>query len=284
MTDHELEQRLRSWYRAEIPGDETAPAALRSSIPAIPVTVPSAGRRGGTRGRGFTLLAAAALVALLAGTAIVGARLLDPLPGPSATAATWTATGSMPNSHVNHTATLLPDGRVLMVGAYDSDGAPASAELYDPSTGSWKATGDMTRGRAEHTATLLLDGRVLVAGGGDSGTARTNTAELYDPSTGSWTATGDMTEARSGHTATLLPDGRVLVAGAGGDNGVASATAELYDPRTGTWTATANMMERHSYHTSTLLPDGTVLVAGGGESIAPSCTSRAPGRGPPPRR
>jgi Tol biopolymer transport system component len=264
MTDHELEQRLRDWYRSEIPEDEMAPAALRSSLRAIPAAVPAVWR-GGTRGRGFTLLAAAALVGLLAGTAIVGAILLNPPPVPPTTPAVWTTTGGMLNNHVNHTATLLPDGRVLVVGAYDSDGAPASAEVYDPSTGSWTATGDMTRGRAEHTATLLPDGRVLVAGGGDSGTARTNTAELYDPSTGSWTATGDMIEARSGHTATLLPDGRVLVAGAGGVEGAASATAELYDPRTGAWTATANMAETHSYHAATLLRDGTVLVAGGTE-------------------
>jgi Tol biopolymer transport system component len=264
MTDHELELRLRDWYRSEIPEDEMAPAALRSSLQAIPVAVPAVWR-GGTRGRGFTLLAAAALVGLLAGTAIVGTILLKPPPVPPTTPAVWTTTGRMLNNHVNHTATLLPDGRVLVVGAYDSDGAPASAELYDPSTGSWTATGDMTRGRAEHTATLLPDGRVLVAGGGDSGTARTNTAELYDPSTGSWTATGDMIEARSGHTATLLPDGRVLVAGAGGVEGAASATAELYDPRTGAWTATANMAETHSYHAATLLRDGTVLVAAGTE-------------------
>jgi hypothetical protein len=259
MTDDQLELRLRDWYRAEIPADETAPTALRATLTTIPRPLSVSSRRFASR-RGITLLAAAALVGLLAGAAAVGGLLRPPAPP---IPAFWTATGSMPNSHVNHTATLLPDGRVLVVGAYNSDGAPASAELYDPSTGSWTATGDMTRGRAEHTATLLPDGRVLVAGGGDSGTARTATAELYDPSTGSWTATGDMIEARSGHTATLLADGRVLVAGAGGVDGAASATAELYDPRSGTWTATANMVERHSYHAATLLPDGTVLVAGG---------------------
>jgi galactose oxidase-like protein len=265
MTDHELEQRLRDWYRSEIPADEMAPAALRSSLQAIPGGVPAV-RRGGAGGRGFTLLAAAALLGLLAGTAIVGAILMNPPHVPTTTPAVWTTTGRMLNDHVNHTATLLLDGRVLVVGASDADGAPASAELYDPRTGSWTATGDMSRGRAEHTATLLPDGRVLVAGGGDSGTGRTNTAELYDPSTGTWTATGDMIEPRSGHTATLLPDGRVLVAGAGGVEGAASATAELYDPGTGTWTATANMAEEHSYHAAMLLPDGTVLVAGGGVS------------------
>jgi WD40 repeat protein len=264
MTDHELEQRLRAWYQAEIPADEMAPAALRSSLRSIPVSAPAAWRSR-TRGRAFTLLAAAALVSAVVGMAIVGSRLLNP-PPPVPTAPTWTTTGSLSNTHVNHTATLLPDGRVLVTGAYDADGAPASAELYDPNTGVWTSTGNMTRGRAEHTATLLPNGLVLVAGGGDSGTARTNTAELYDPAAGTWTATGDMNVARSGHTATLLPDGRVLVSGSGGVDGVANGTAELYDPGTGTWTATVNMVTGHAYHTSTLLPDGTVLVAGGSDA------------------
>jgi hypothetical protein len=223
-------------------------------------------------------LAAAAVIGVLAvgGFYLLNSRTPEiggPSPAPTGTPSvgpshfvvppTWVPTGSMINIHVNHTATLLPDGRVLVTGAYVIDGPPGAAELYDPRTGAWTPTGAMTRWRAEHTATLLLDGRVLVAGGGDSGTARTNSSELYDPSTGSWTPTGDMTEARSGHTATLLTDGRVLVAGAGGVDGAGSASAELYDPRTGTWTATPDMVERHSYHAATLLPDGTVLVVGG---------------------
>jgi hypothetical protein len=82
MTDHELEQRLRDWYRAEIPAEETAPAALRSSVRAIPAAVPAVWR-GGTRGHGFTLLAAAALVGLLAGSAVLGGRFLTPPPVPT---------------------------------------------------------------------------------------------------------------------------------------------------------------------------------------------------------
>jgi hypothetical protein len=144
-------------------------------------------------------------------------------------AATWTATGNMTQGRRFGctTATLLPDGKVLMVG--DQDQVSPSAERYDPSSGSWTATGSMAEVRIGCTATLLPDGRVLVAGGNDGPLA---SAELYNPRTGSWTPTGTMTKRRVGHTATLLQDGRVLVAG-GYHGGDALASAELYDQGSG---------------------------------------------------
>jgi len=187
------------------------------------------------------------------------AELFDPGTG------TWIATPRMIEARAGHSATLLSDGSVLVVGG---SGNFLTAELFDPSTGMWIATGSTSTPQGGgHTATLLADGRVLVAGGNPgSEFDPLATAELYDPTTGRWTVTTSMATARSWHTATLLADGRVLVVGGGSDERgeeVPSAAAELYDPRSGRWTATAKVSEARFGHTATLLPDGTVLVAGG---------------------
>ncbi len=157
---------------------------------------------------------------------------------------------------------------VLVAGGFDSTfNASASAELYDPASGTWTATGNLNTARAFHTATLLPNGMVLVAGGHDGPTFAPSdvlsSAELYDPASGTWTVTGSLNTARYLHTATLLPNGMVLVAG--GITGFnAFASAELYDPASGTWTA--HGQPKHS----TLLSHGHLAA----QRHGPCCSGR----------
>jgi hypothetical protein len=157
---------------------------------------------------------------------------------------------------------LLPNGQVLIVGGYNGSSYLASAELYDPASGTWTATGSLNTARRYHTATLLPNGQVLVAGGA-SGSGWLASAEVYDPANGTWTATNSLNTARGSHTATLLPDGTVLVVGGWNASSGNLASAELYDPASGTWTTTGPMPIARYFHTVTLLPNGKVLVAGG---------------------
>lgn len=187
---------------------------------------------------------------------------LQKITDPDPAAGTWTAASSLPAARSEHTATALPNGKVLVTGGTGTGGALASTLLYNPDSDSWTTVGALATARYYHTATLLPNGKVLVAGGyGTSGLLAS--AELYDPATGVWTTTGSLATPRRLFTATLLPDGKVLTAGGYGGTSGQLTSAELYDPATGTWSATGSLTVKRGTHTANLLPNGKVLLAGG---------------------
>jgi len=163
-----------------------------------------------------------------------------------------------------HTATALPDGRVLVAGGFTGEErAVLSAEAYDPVMGRFSRLPRLNTPRHSHTATLLPSGKVLLVGGYGAGTTTLASAELFDPVSGTFTPTEPMLEARAGHIAVPLADGKVLIAGGVGPEWRFLSSAELYDPRTGRFSRTGPMTVARESHTAVRLLDGRVLIAGG---------------------
>lgn len=177
---------------------------------------------------------------------------------------------SMSIGRSGHTATVLKNGKVLIVGGWTGRyQLRRSAELYDPSTNTFAPTGNLNVERAGNTATLLPDGRVLIAGGEDRREDALASAELYDPDTGTFTLTGNMAEPRGAHTATALKDGKVLIIGGGSGHYPSQnvyRSAELFDPATGKFTPAGEMTVSRHKHAAILLRSGRVLIVGGSDN------------------
>jgi Galactose oxidase, central domain/Kelch motif len=169
-----------------------------------------------------------------------------------------------------HSATLLPDGRVLIAGGMRRNrDFYKSAELYSPATGKFERSGEMSIARVGQAAVLLPSGKVLIAGGW-VGDGCTDSAELYDPATGQFSVIGKMTTRRGRPSATLLADGDVLITGgADHDSPGGISSAELFRSATFSFQAIEPMHYARIAHTATLLKDGRVLIVGGrGETLA----------------
>jgi hypothetical protein len=181
----------------------------------------------------------------------------------------WSSAGSMSVPRWSHTATTLPNGRVLVTGGEATSGAPyfvhQTTETYDPVSRTWSMAAPLAFQRSQHSAAILSNGRVLIAGGFDVLGQPYASCELYDPSTGLWTPAGSMAATRYDFTATHLNDDSVLAA-AGIVAGDWGSSAERYFPATNTWVATGSLHGAFEQHSANLLQNGSVLVSGGGGS------------------
>jgi N-acetylneuraminic acid mutarotase len=185
----------------------------------------------------------------------------------------FTSVGNLNHARVDHTASLLPSGKVLVAGGVDSSSTPLTGgEVFNPATGTWANTANsMTSGHAEHAAATLPSGKVLVMGGSSDATG--GQVESYDPVTNRFTRVKNLLVGRNYVAGTVLPTGQALVVGGLATQSAPIASPELYDPASDTWSTTGSWSSDRFGHTATRLNDGTVLVPGGAGDVTSYMTS-----------
>jgi hypothetical protein len=167
-------------------------------------------------------------------------------------------TGQLNIERRSHTATLLENEKVLIVGGDNQNGMVGQAEIFDPIPKTSALAAALITSRTDHSATRLSDGRVLVIGGRDHAGSLQST-EVYNPLTTSFVAGPAMMRARSGHTATMLANDRILVVG-----GDLFGSAEIYDPVTQSFSlVTGSLKTPRKFHSAVLLQNGQVMIVGG---------------------
>ena len=170
-------------------------------------------------------------------------------------------------ARTSHTATLLTNSELLVVGGENQNGFVTEAEIYDPATGSFSVSGNLNTPRADHSATRLADGRVLIAGGrGNLGPL--NTTEIFDPTSGAFTNGPNLNSARAGHSATKLDDGRIVFAGGDTTGGI-----EILDAVAGASSSASAMSGARSMHSAAVMLDGRILFVGGRDAAGNSLSS-----------
>jgi hypothetical protein len=200
---------------------------------------------------------------LLSRISVTGARQASATPAFSAPVkaalVVQSGSGRMNLERRGHTATLLSDGRVLIVGGENAGGPVGPAEIFDPASGNFSFTGNLSVPRTDHTATRLSNGNVLIAGGRDGSNQALDATEIFDPNTGVFSSGPGLNIARAGASAALLSDGRIVFAG-----GDSTGSVEIYDPQANTFISVAGqMLAPRAQHSAAILNDGRILFAGG---------------------
>ena len=194
-------------------------------------------------------------------TLILGSTLVLGVLGCGGGEPDTTSAGSMSTPRWGHSATVLNNGKLLIVGGQERlSGRVGTAEIYDPTSNTWSAAANMIDARGKsHRAVLLSDGKVMVIGDSETGTV-----EIYDPASNTWSATDSLNKPRNYVSTVLLNDGRVLVAG--GEDATKTGrlplnTAEVWDPSTGQFSETGSMEQDATANPIVLIGDKALLIS-----------------------